>query len=139
DMENQSGKLDHKWQGYLASSRIQFSVQTASACASGVSVGYSFERDRANVDGDKHRVGNLALVVVERYDPASRGNHDSIDPAIVIGVVETCSAHDVDYVFMPTQQSIVAEVGNLFSCVAGDVFGKNGLEPAPFGANVRTT
>jgi hypothetical protein len=93
----------------------------------------SFERDRANVDGDKHRVGNLALVVVECYDPASRWNHDSIDPAIVIGVVETSGpAHDVDYVFMPTQQSIVAEVGDLFSCVAGDVLGENGLEPAPF-------
>jgi hypothetical protein len=27
---------------------------------------------------------------------------------------------------MPTQQSIVAEVGDLFSCVAGDVLGENG-------------
>jgi len=86
------------------------------------------ESDLMNVDRNQNWIGNLALVIVESNNSASRGHLDAVHVAIVVGVIESSgSAHDVNNIFVPAQQSFLAEVGDLFARVACDVVRKNRL------------
>jgi hypothetical protein len=85
-----------------------------------------------DVHRHKHRFGHQPVVGAARINPPTAGHHDPADLLIVVDIVSARrEAEHVDRVIMPPHQPIGAEVGYLFTTMAGDVVRNNYVQPAP--------
>src|SRR5271170_652879 len=67
--------------------------------------------DLTDVDRNQDWIGNLALIIVESNNSASRRHHDSVNLTVIVCVIQSPGpAHDVDNILVPAQQSIFAKV-----------------------------
>src|SRR5207249_4342621 len=79
----------------------------------------------ADVDRNQHRIRNSMSSPVVSVDSSLSRNFDPIDIAIVVGVVQTSSGSENIYrILMPTQKTVMPEVGDLLLRVGRDAIGE---------------